>query len=153
MGPVVHPELHFIGKKVRTSHFYAIHPKQKMALDIRDETCRFPGCTCKKHVDYHHVLFWSHDGFTDPDNLIKLCRFHHMVLHLGIYTIELRKQTDGNHRKWIFKTEMGEVIEPSTRLPPHKRWTSEYFPAFPQELPRALKRMFDYKYMKSLMSQ
>jgi hypothetical protein len=118
-----HGNVLYQGRNLRTPS-----PKLKLALNIRDETCCFPGCTCKKYVDYHHVLFWGHNGFTDPDNLLKLCRFHHTLLHLGIFKIEPRKQTDDNHQKWIFKTAMGAVIEPSRRRPNSKsiEYTKRY---------------------------
>ena len=151
--PVVHPELHFIGKNVRASHFDAIHPKLKLALNIRDETCCFPGCRCKKYVDYHHILFWSHDGFTDPDNLIKLCRFHHALLHQGHYYIQLREQTDDNHQKWIFKTPEGLIIEPSPTLPPVRQDYKDTLPPIPKKIPSALKRMFDYQYTKKMLDE
>ena len=143
-----HGNVMYMGRKLRS-----VSPKQKMGLDIRDETCRFPGCNCKKYVDYHHILFWGHDGFTDHDNLIKLCRFHHTLLHLGIYTIELREQTDDNHQKWIFKNPEGLVIEPSPRLPPAGQDYKDSLPPIPKKLPRALKRMFDYQYTKKMLDE
>ena len=30
----------------------------KRAIEIRDETCRFPGCCNNLYVDIHHILFW-----------------------------------------------------------------------------------------------
>lgn len=99
-----------VGRKTRT-----VTTALKRALDIRDETCRFPGCCANKYVDFHHVHHWCEGGKTEPDNLIKLCRFHHNLLHKGHYTITLLQQHEDNvHRKWLFKTEFGEVIESNT---------------------------------------
>ncbi|NQZ12348.1 MAG: HNH endonuclease, partial [Algicola sp.] len=87
------------------------------ALHIRDESCRFPGCCANKYVDFHHILHWGNGGETEPDNLIKLCRFHHAQLHKGHFTILLQEQTCKNYgQKWIFKNAAGSVIEPSPAL-------------------------------------
>jgi hypothetical protein len=42
--------------------------------------CRFPGCESRR-VDLHHIQFWSNGGRTDLDNLISLCKYHHMLVH------------------------------------------------------------------------
>ncbi len=81
----------------------------KRAIDIRDETCRFPGCCNNLYVDIHHIMFWSNGGETEADNLIKLCRFHHHLLHRGHYSIEF--QRNNSERPWLFKTPMGKIIE------------------------------------------
>lgn len=43
-----------VGRKTR-----AISPPLRRALTIRDETCRFPGCTHKRFVDGHHIKHWA----------------------------------------------------------------------------------------------
>jgi hypothetical protein len=97
-----------VGRKTRT-----VTAALARALNIRDETCRFPGCCENRYVDFHHILHWANLGETNPDNLIKLCRFHHRQVHQGYYSITL--QPDSN-QKWIFKTAAGEVIEPNPTL-------------------------------------
>jgi hypothetical protein len=99
-----------IGRKTRT-----ISPPLARALHIRDQTCCFPGCCANKYVDFHHVTHWIDGGETNPDNLIKLCRFHHRQLHQGHYSITLQPD-DSDKQKWTFKTATGEVIEPSPSL-------------------------------------
>ena len=42
--------------------------------------CRFPGCESRR-VDLHHIQYWSHGGHTSLDNLISLCKYHHMLVH------------------------------------------------------------------------
>ena len=42
--------------------------------------CRFPGCESRR-VDLHHVVYWSEGGRTDLDNLVSLCKYHHMLVH------------------------------------------------------------------------
>jgi hypothetical protein len=55
---------------------------QWAALVVRDERCRFPGCDRPAAwCDGHHVVYWEHDGETNLDNLVLLCRRHHRRLH------------------------------------------------------------------------
>ena len=61
----------------------------RRALEQRDRTCRFPGCS-SKWCDSHHVQHWANGGETKLGNLSLLCKFHHRALHEGGYRIELR---------------------------------------------------------------
>jgi len=60
----------------------------RFALQMRDKTCRFPGCcvpASKTHA--HHIEHWMHGGRTDLSNLVSLCGFHHRRLHDGEFRI------------------------------------------------------------------
>jgi len=48
--------------------------------------CRFPGCESRR-IDLHHIRYWSHGGRTSLDNLVSLCKFHHMLVHDRGYLI------------------------------------------------------------------
>ena len=65
----------------------AIPPAISRALKVRDQGCRFPGCTQSRYVDGHHIQHWCDGGETSLDNLITLCRFHHRLLHQEVYEI------------------------------------------------------------------
>ena len=93
------------------------------ALNLRDETCQFPGCCESHYVDFHHIEHWANGGETNKDNLIKLCRFHHRVLHHGLYDIET--QGDKDKLKFIFTTAAGKVIERNPSLPQTEKTTVE----------------------------
>ena len=60
-----------VGRKTRT-----IPPSIRRALQARDRSCRFPGCTARR-CDAHHVEHWIDGGATSLDNLVLLCRRHH----------------------------------------------------------------------------
>ena len=48
---------------------------------IDGERCRFPGCTRRRKLHGHHVVYWSHGGSTDIDNLVLVCARHHSLIH------------------------------------------------------------------------
>jgi hypothetical protein len=55
-----------------------ITPRLRLALQCRDEGCRFPGCSVPApRTDGHHIKHWIDGGRTDLANLVSLCRFHH----------------------------------------------------------------------------
>ena len=76
-----------VGRKTRT-----VPPSIRRALQARDHTCRFPGCTARR-CDAHHVEHWVDGGATSLDNLVLLCRRHHRAVHEGGF--ELRQHDDG----------------------------------------------------------
>ena len=72
-----------VGRKSRS-----IPPAMRRALRMRDEGCRFPGCTNDKFVDGHHIEHWADGGETNMDNLVLLCRHHHHLIHEGGFGCE-----------------------------------------------------------------
>ena len=73
--------------------------------------CRFPGCESRR-VDLHHIVFWSHGGRTDLDNLVSLCKYHHMLVHECGYLIAARP--GGTFAFW---RPDGTALPPSPPLP------------------------------------
>ena len=65
-----------VGRKTRS-----IPPAIRRALKRRDGGCRFPGCSCSRFVDAHHIRHWADGGKTSMDNLLLLCRRHHRLVH------------------------------------------------------------------------
>lgn len=73
-----------VGRKRRT-----VPPALRRLLEARDdETCCFPGCERRRHLQAHHRTHWAHGGETTLDNLVLLCFHHHRLVHEGGYTIE-----------------------------------------------------------------
>ena len=57
---------------------------QHRALAHRDGGCGFPGCDRPPEwCDGHHIDHWVDGGRTDLDNLVLLCRRHHVACHEG----------------------------------------------------------------------
>lgn len=89
-----------IGRKTRS-----IPPAIRRALKRRDRGCRFPGCTCKRFVDAHHIQHWADGGETSMDNLTLLCRTHHRLVHEAGYGVELKAG-----KGVIFRLPDGKII-------------------------------------------
>jgi hypothetical protein len=66
----------------------------RTALNVRDGTCRWPGCDRPASWSAaHHVVHWIRGGGTDLPNLILLCHRHHWMVHEGGW--QLVKTDDG----------------------------------------------------------
>ena len=63
-----------------------ISPRLRRALRLRDDGCRFPGCT-NRLTDAHHVVAWIDGGATNLPNLLSLCRTHHRFVHEHGYRV------------------------------------------------------------------
>jgi hypothetical protein len=84
----------------------------KRALVSRDGGCRFPGCD-HRLVDAHHIDHWVNGGETVQENLLLLCRRHHVAAHEGAFTI------DGEPTGiLVFRDARGQLIDPAPPLPP-----------------------------------
>jgi hypothetical protein len=64
----------------------------RRALQHRDQSCRFPGCSVR-FGQGHHIRHWAHGGPTTLSNLALLCRRHHRAVHEERFAIE--RQADG----------------------------------------------------------
>ena len=65
-------------------------PSQRQAVFVRDQGCRYPGCTAgPRYCDIHHVIPWELGGRSDLDNAVALCRHHHGVIHRPGWAAEL----------------------------------------------------------------
>lgn len=96
-----------IGRKSRT-----VPPAIRRALQRRDGGCRFPGCSCKRFVDAHHIHHWADGGETALDNLVLLCRNHHRKVHEDGFGVHMK---DGQP---VFTLPSGTVLpeSPETRF-------------------------------------
>jgi hypothetical protein len=74
--------------------------------------CRYPGCESRR-VDLHHIQHWINGGRTCLENLLSLCRYHHMLVHDRGYLIAARPGGDVT-----FCRPDGTAISPSPPLPP-----------------------------------
>ena len=85
---------------------------RRAARDRDTCRCRFPGCESRR-VDLHHIQYWSNGGRTTLDNLVSLCKYHHLLVHDRGYLIAAAR--DGT---FAFYRPDGTAIPPSPPLPP-----------------------------------
>jgi len=68
-----------LGRESRT-----VTAAQRRAVTVRDRHCQHPGCRAPaRWCDVHHLVEWERGGTTDLDNLVLLCRRHHVAVHEG----------------------------------------------------------------------
>jgi Domain of unknown function (DUF222)/HNH endonuclease len=111
-----------VGRRTR-----AIPTAIKRALWLRDQGCRFPGCTNRRFVHGHHVEHWLHGGHTSLDNLLLLCSFHHRLVHEGGFTIAL---TDSSRVE--VRTPSGSLLPAVPSLAPDSgavEWNGDWWTA------------------------
>jgi len=87
----------------------------RRALVARDgHCCAVPGCDRPVGwCDAHHIIWWENGGLTKLDNLVFLCRWHHMRIHAGELVVEM---VDDRPR---FTNRDGKVlVEPRAGPPP-----------------------------------
>jgi hypothetical protein len=64
-------------------------PSETPILERDDYRCQVPGCSARRRLEVHHVVFRSQGGNDADDNKVTLCHAHH---HHGIHngTVRLR---------------------------------------------------------------
>ena len=61
-------------------------PAQRLAMSVRDTTCRAEGCDVPATwCEAHHLHPWEHGGRTDLDDGVLLCGHHHHRVHDPAY--------------------------------------------------------------------
>lgn len=64
-------------------------PAQRLAMALRDGTCRADGCDAPANwCEAHHLHPWEHGGRTDIDDGVLLCSHHHHRVHDTSYLVE-----------------------------------------------------------------
>jgi hypothetical protein len=66
-----------------------VSPALRRALAVRDGGCAAPGCDRPPPwTDAHHLRHWLHGGPTSLENLVLLCRVHHVAVHEAGWRLE-----------------------------------------------------------------
>ncbi|MDJ0338908.1 HNH endonuclease signature motif containing protein [Cryobacterium sp. PH31-O1] len=112
---LIHPETSAV-LSVGTTR-YKVPADLKKWLEIRDGTCRFPGCTrAARHSEIDHTHDWRYNGETRWDNLAHLCKRGHRLKTESGWTAE--QGIDGILH-WTSPAGKHYATHPATRLGPH----------------------------------
>jgi hypothetical protein len=72
-------------------------PAQRLAIALRDKTCRADGCDrLAGFCEFHHLTSWARGGGTSVENGVMLCRWHHHRAHDEHY--QMSRGPDGRYR-------------------------------------------------------
>jgi hypothetical protein len=81
----------------------------RRALELRDVSCRFPGCDrLGTDCAAHHLRHWASGGSSTMDNLVLLCPYHHVLVHEGGWRLH-RDALSGDLR--VYRPD-GSRLEP-----------------------------------------
>lgn len=114
---------------------YDLDRSLRRFLHVRDETCRFPGCSRPAaSSDIDHTTPFSEGGKTSINNLSVLCRVHHVLKHQRNWGLE--QLGEGT---LLFKSPLGyETVTRPRRRGPEFRPTGEMLGADPRDPDRYL---------------
>jgi hypothetical protein len=116
------------------SEQYRVPADMKRVLNVRDGTCRFPGCNRPAaRSDIDHTRPWQHGGPTDLDNLAHLCRAHHRLKHQTLWQVE---QEPGGVLVWTSPAGQTHRTYPETYLGPPITQVDTPVPPAPETPPR-----------------
>ncbi|WP_256041359.1 HNH endonuclease signature motif containing protein [Cryobacterium sp. SO1] len=117
---LTHPETGVVLSLGKTQHKNTT--AMKKWLRVRDETCRFPGCSRPAVTsDIDHTHDWADGGTTDCDNLAHLCEPHHRLKHLTHWRVT---QEPGGILLWTspgkrsYRTDPANPMGPPRPQPP-----------------------------------
>ena len=131
---LTHPESGVVLSLGKTQ--YKNTKAMKKWLRVRDETCRFPGCSRPAvRSDIDHTTAWEHNGPTDYDNLAHLCGPHHRLKHQTLWSVV---QEPGGVLLWTSPAGTTHRTHPDTTLgPPATRPLLPAISTAPPQRPRA----------------
>ncbi len=111
---LTHPETGVV-LSVGRDH-YKVPKDLKRYVNLRDETCRFPGCNRPAHeCDLDHTLDWQFQGHTEHDNLSSVCAGDHGLKSETGWTA---KQRPGGIIEWTSPTGRLFCTEPAVDIRP-----------------------------------
>ena len=110
---LTHPETG-VPLSLGTEH-YRVPRDLKTWLQVRDGTCRFPGCgRAAMACDIDHTVAREHGGPTDALNLAHLCTEHHRLKHASTWKV---RQLGGGVLEWTSPTGKIHLTWPAIDLP------------------------------------
>jgi hypothetical protein len=65
-----------------------VRGRLRRLVQLRDRTCRVPGCGLRARKEIHHIRHRGRGGTNALDNLLLVCGYHHHRLHEGGWQAE-----------------------------------------------------------------
>jgi len=97
---------------------YKVPAALRRYLVVRDEVCRFVGCTrAAKYCDVDHTVPWVEDGETIASNLAHLCRGHHRLKGSARWRVA-QDPGGAGVLTWTSWTGRRYTSQPAVTLPP-----------------------------------
>ncbi len=96
---------------------YLASDLQKLVLRLRDQHCRFPGCSRPaERCEIDHATPYDSGGHTDTCNLGPLCKHHHELKTSGYWHIT----TSARNGSCTWRSPLGRIYqhEPPDLIPP-----------------------------------
>jgi len=102
---------------------YPVPTDLRRWLQVRDGTCRFPGCgRAAKRCDVDHINEWQDGGDTAHNNLAHLCRKHHRLKSLTDWSVE---NVGNGQLKWTSPTGKVYLTEPEEMIAARPRGSDQ----------------------------
>lgn len=79
--PIIGVVHHSDGNTTPTSRGRLVGAARRKQVELRDRSCRIPGCERRGNPEIHHIRHRLHGGDHQLPNLVLLCRFHHHLVH------------------------------------------------------------------------
>jgi hypothetical protein len=93
-----------------TEEWLRVDPERKPTewkiLERDGYRCQAPGCTARRNLEVHHIVYRSAGGGDKPENRTVLCHGHHRLIHDG--AVVLRGRAPGELR-WRLGRQRPEV--------------------------------------------
>ena len=106
-------------------------------LQVRDGTCRFPGCNrSARRSDIDHTLDWNDGERTAFDNLAHLCAAHHHLKHETSWAV---RQIGAGTLEWTTPAGRRHLTHPVNPIPDRQTRLEAPTPE-PQQKPEPAER-------------
>ena len=89
MAKMLNPEIQ--NEQYQQGVQYGFENVKAYVLVRDDYKCQCGKKGCSDELRVHHIIYRSNGGSDNPDNLITLCKKHHMSLHDGKWSLSVKK--------------------------------------------------------------
>ncbi|MBJ7514642.1 MAG: HNH endonuclease [Acidimicrobiia bacterium] len=78
----------------------AIPAKLRTGLEERDRVCQVPTCDMNIGLEIDHIIPFAEGGATNFENLVRLCKRHHLQKTHDGYRLEPMDASKGTLWRW-----------------------------------------------------